>query len=237
MPKDNAARQRINHHEAPKVIKIFKTMKCKFCKATLDDGAVKCRFCHEFLVDLPRKTGESTTYSGLQFIADLSKAVTWPLILLIIIIIFQGDFSDLFKRTKSFEIAGAKSEFVDYAAAFGYLEKKVAQLAAEPEANARQKLKQEIESTTKILRGMHPLSLAFLVEIGRGVVRDDSWAEHAGYIFKLKELGFITLSPNVSKSEEITKETQAKLTELGNEFLDGIGYSERITKKRVQTGS
>jgi hypothetical protein len=143
---------------------------------------------------------------------------------------FRRDISSLVKRAKSIEVAGAKSEFVDYAAAFGYLHDKVEEIASEPDKASREKLKINVQNTANALGGLHPLALAFIVEIGRGVVQDDSWPQHAKYILDLRERGFIELSPNASAPQDITKETRAKLTASGDKFLERLGYVERVTR-------
>lgn len=119
-------------------------------------------------------------------------------------------------------------EFADYASALGYIQNKVSQLASESDPNQRQELRREIQSTTEKLKGLHPLALAMLIEIGRGVRRDDAWGSYPEYIFELKERGFIAVTPNASGPAEITKNTEASLTETGNQFLDAIGYTNRI---------
>jgi len=203
-------------------------MVCPFCKEQIADGSIKCHHCREFIV-APKRETDKTSYSRLQFFADLMKAVSWPLFIFVIVLTFRGEISDLTKRAKSFEIAGAKSEFADYASALGYLQNKVGQLAAEPDPNQRQELRREIQSTTEKLKGLHPLALAFLIEIGRGVRRDDAWGQFREQLFELKQRGFITVTPDASTPAEITKDTFANLTEAGNQFLDAIGYTNRMT--------
>lgn len=208
-------------------------MLCPFCKERIEDGSIKCHHCLEFLVP-PKREKDKSGYSGLHFFADLVRALSWPLIIFLLIFMFRGEVSDLEKRAKSLEIGAAKGEFADYVSALGYIQNKVGQLAAEPDPGQRQDLQREIQSTTEKLKGLHPLSLAMLIEIGRGVRRDDAWGEYPAYVFELKQPGFVTLTPDASSPAQVTKDTNAILTETGNQFLDAIGYTNRT---RATTGN
>jgi hypothetical protein len=208
-------------------------MDCPFCKEAIKDGSIKCRHCHEFIVSMNKESKDKpagASYTGLQFIADMMKSVAWPLIVAVILLSFHSDISEMFKRAKKLEVAGAKSEFSDYAAVFGYVQGKVGQMASEPNPKTRQQLKVQISETSAMLQGLHPLALAFLADIGRGVTRDEAWAEYPAYVYEIQNRGFISLSPKASAAKSITKTTTAQLTPLGSEFLRSIGYTK--PKKR-----
>ena len=170
------------------------------------------------------------------FASTVLVGYAWPLLIVVIVVIFRSDVSGLIKRAKSVEIAGAKSEFADYAAAFGYVETQVSRLAEAESKEDREKLAAEIQKTSKELKGLHPLALAFLAEIGRGVSADSAWLEHGEHIIELKNRGFIKLSPDAVKASDIRykvgdhqNNTSATLTKLGDEFLAKLGYTDRHT--------
>ncbi|MGH1354043.1 MAG: hypothetical protein ACRBBS_03035 [Thalassovita sp.] len=144
--------------------------------------------------------------------------------MLMLILSFRHDIKQLIVRTKSLEIAGTKSEFSDHAAVFGYLEKKAQEVANESDPAARKALAKEIKATTTELGGIHPLSLGFLIEIGRGVGRDDSWAQYSEELFSLSELSLIEFRNKITKASDITRETEARLTVDGLDFLKRIGF-------------
>jgi hypothetical protein len=106
-------------------------MKCPFCKTDIDDTAVKCRQCLEFVNRPAEAQLPAPSYSTLQFSGDLAKAAAWPLCIVLIATIFYSDLSNLAKRIKSLEVGGTKSEFVDYAAAIGYAQEGVSKVADE----------------------------------------------------------------------------------------------------------
>jgi hypothetical protein len=169
-------------------------------------------------------------------ISNVLVAFAWPIVILIVVLIFRPDIALLIKRAKSFEIAGAKSEFIDYATAFGYMESQVTKLASEPNAEDRRILAEEIMKTSKELQGLHPLAFAFLAEIGRGVSGDSAWLEFGQHIIELKDRGYITLKPDASNPAEIRykvddfkNNTKATLTPKGDEFLARLGYTDRHT--------
>lgn len=206
-------------------------MKCAFCREEIQDGAAKCKACHEFLVPRDAKAESSAPYSKLKFVAELTTALAWPVIVLALVATLHDDLSSLMKRVRAVEVAGTKSEFVDYAAAFGYLEKKVADIASEPSPEGRERLSAEIQQVTSNLQGLHPFSLGFLIEIGRGVGRDDAWGDtrYKAYLFELKQRGFVALSPDPTKATDLTTETRARLSPSGTDFLRRLGLRNSIT--------
>jgi len=162
----------------------------------------------------------------LTFISKIIEAVAWPVLAAGVVFCFRKELISLIRRAKSIEVAGTKSEFVDYATAMAYLESKAEQVASEPSEAKRLQMVEDIKSVTKQLRGIHPLSLAFLIEIGRGVSSDESWVEHGERIFDLQRLGLIRFMPSVDDASALTLETRAVLTEDGHRFMDEIGYTD-----------
>ena len=158
----------------------------------------------------------------------MTGSLVWPTVVFVLVFSFRRDIKQLIVRAKSLEIAGTKSEFADHAAVFGYLERKTKEVANESDPATRRALAEEIKKTTDELGGIHPLSLGFLIEIGRGVSRDDSWAQYNEEIFRLHERGMIEFRSKPSKANEVTKYTEARLTAEGLNFLKRIGFSDAM---------
>lgn len=165
------------------------------------------------------------------FFSNVLSAYSWPIVLLISVVYFHDDISELTKRAKSIEVAGTKSEFVDYAAAFGYVESKLDKLASESDLQEREKLRNQIAGVTKDLQGLHPISLGFLIAIGRNVSADQSWETYPDYVFELMKSGYIEFDKEVSTPEHITYELDnpentvyAHLTDKGRSFLIKLGF-------------
>lgn len=158
----------------------------------------------------------------------MTGSLVWPAVVFVLVFSFRRDIKQLIVRAKSLEIAGTKSEFADHAAVFGYLERKTKEVANETDPAARRALAREIKKTTDELGGLHPLSLGFLIEIGRGVSRDDAWAEHNEEVFSLYKHGMIEFRSKVSKVNEVTASTEARLTAEGLDFLKRIGFSDAM---------
>jgi len=204
-------------------------MICAYCKEEIADGAAKCRWCHENLVArVGLSSSGSPGYTKLQFTSDLAKALAWPLIIAVLLLLIKDDLSQLMKRIRTLEVAGTKSEFVDYAAAFGYLQERVTALANEPHAAGREELRDEIQRTTRELKGLHPIALGFLVEFGRGVVQDDSWGDkrYQSYLFDLYQRDLVELDPTPRTADDITTKTKGKLSDTGANLLKRIGFQD-----------
>ncbi|MBG6202020.1 hypothetical protein [Roseibium album] len=199
--------------------------KCKFCQSDVEDGALKCPNCLEWLVPLNAGSDSKSDYPTLKFVADFSKVLAWPAILVFLVLLFRNDVSQLLIRVNSLEIAGTKSEFVEYAAVVNYIEGKAGELAEETDPAKRAALQSEIQKTVENLSGLHPLELAFLINIGRGVARDDAWGDHQNELYELQKRGFIQTEPKADSPAAITTNTYARLTESGQDFLRGIGYN------------
>lgn len=177
----------------------------------------------------------------ITFSSNILVAFAWPIAVLLLALAFRADISSLLKRAKSLEIAGTKSEFVDYAAAFGYVESRVSRLAAEPNQEDREGIAAEIKKTSRELQGLHPLAFAFLAEIGRGVSADSAWLEQGRHIIDLKERGYIKIEPDAATPSDIRyadgdhrNNTSASLTSRGDEFLARLGYADRRTYRKNQ---
>ena len=165
----------------------------------------------------------------LTFISKIVEAVAWPAVVAVLLFCFRKELVNLVRRAKSIEVAGTKSEFVDYATALAYVESKADQVASEPNQMKRVQLVDDIKSVTRKLRGIHPLSLAFLIEIGRGVSGDQAWIQHAERIFDLQKLGLIRTTPHIDSPSALTYETtRVTLTEDGHSLLDEIGYTDHL---------
>ncbi len=166
---------------------------------------------------------------------NILTTFVWPISTVILAVIFKKDISDLIKKKKSTNVAEEdKWEFDDFSTSFGYVESQMDEIIEKSESKEVNLLVNNLKETTQKLQGIHPISLAILIEIGEGVVSSSAWKAKASYLLELQKKNFIHLTPPVSTPEEIIynkddyNNTRAKLTEKGDKLLDKIGFRDTI---------
>jgi hypothetical protein len=124
-------------------------MKCPFCKTEIDDSAVKCPHCQEFLVPQSRHENKPG-YSPLQFVSDMTHRLVWPLLVILVVWVFHHELSHLLGRLKSLEVVGTKTVFSDEIPSA--IRADVNQLASAGTSEQRHELAAQIEGTLKQLQ-------------------------------------------------------------------------------------
>jgi hypothetical protein len=172
---------------------------------------------------MKKSTDIDAAFGVLRFIAEMTKALTWPILIFFTLVLFRNEISQLTKRARTVEIAGTKSEFVDYDVVFGRLKEKVDELVASPNKETQERLHAEITQTTKAIQGLHPLALGILIDIGGGAVGSSAWQKE--YLQQLQDKGYVVLRSRCMPNGD--PYIGAELTKLGDKLLSEIGYANR----------
>ncbi len=171
----------------------------------------------------------------MSFLNFLTTFV-WPVTTIALAIIFKKDISNLIEKRKiTNSVEDNKWEFDNFSTSFGYVESQMDKIIEKSESKEVNFLINEIKDTTQKLQGIHPISLAILIEMGEGIISSSSWKTKTSYLIELQKKSFICLEPKVDTADEIKfykdnrNNTSARLTKKGNEFLDKIGFRDTIS--------
>lgn len=156
----------------------------------------------------------------LTFIASL----TWPIVVVVVIMLFRGQISELTGRVQTGEIAGAKFTFSEAAA--GYIRASVDDLAREKNPERREKLAENIRNVADALGALHPRALGILITGTKGCNSwvADAYTSEKTYFQKLEELG---LAKIIEKQRDGRLEASLKYSQKGKNLLISIGFSPK----------
>lgn len=165
-------------------------------------------------------TQKSRLEVWLTFIASLM----WPVGVVVVVMLFRGQISELTGRVQTGEFAGAKFTFSEAAA--GYIRESVDDLAREQNPERREKLAENIQNVADALGALHPRSLGILITGTKGCHSwvDTAYTSENNYFQKLEDLG---LARVIERQRDGKLDASLKYTQKGKDFLVSIGFSPK----------
>jgi hypothetical protein len=160
--------------------------------------------------------------SRLEIWLTFMASFAWPLSLVLLVLLFQGQITELTGRVRTGEFAGAKFTFAEAAA--GYIRASVNDLAKEQNPQKREALAENIRSVADALGALHPRSLGILITGTKGchVWVDDAYLSEKQYFKKIEEMGLVKV---IERKRDNKLEAFLAYTKKGKELLVSIGFS------------
>ena len=146
----------------------------------------------------------------------------WPVVILVLVLMFRSQLTELTKRIESGEIAGAKFSFQEAAA--GYIQNSIGELAQESDPIRRESLANDIRSVASALGAVNPKSLGMMI------TASDSchyWVDPAhDKLINLQQIEKLGLAKLEDRIRDGKAEYSIRFTDKGVHLLKSIGISQ-----------
>ncbi len=166
----------------------------------------------------------------LAFISSL----IWPLVTIVIVLIFRSKIASLTERLRSGEVAGAKFSFNETAS--GFIQSRIDDLAQQSDPTLRAVLASEIKNVATILGSIHPISLAALInaaESGGQLWTGPVYLPKKKYFDALEQSGLAKVDEKTMSNGLLVAELH--ITDRGKELLRSVGMESGVNEAQHVT--